>query len=177
MCRLQVCYSFLVLSFPYKWSALSPSFASVTSRQFEALSSHDAIVELHGAIRQIAVSFFKIVTDIGWSASGPRCGLQELSIPANEPGSSIMPGKVNPTQVEASKMVCAQIMGNDATVAFAGANGNFQLNVFKPVLILNVLQVKKNRNDVLKNMGVCVCGGGGTVLIPSEQRDVVGNDQ
>ena len=131
-------------------------------------------MELHGAIRQIAVSFFKIVTDIGWSASGPRCGLQELSIPANEPGSSIMPGKVNPTQVEASKMVCAQIMGNDATVAFAGANGNFQLNVFKPVLILNVLQVKrKEEKGCMSGGGV----GGVTVFIPSEQRDVVGKDQ
>ena len=119
--------------------------------KFEALSSHDAMVELHGALRQVAVSFFKIVTDIGWSASGPRCGLQELIIPANEPGSSIMPGKVNPTQVEAAKMVCTQVIGNDAAVAFAGASGNFQLNVFKPVIILNVLQSSRLLGDCARS--------------------------
>eukprot|EP00939_MAST-03C_sp_MAST-3C-sp1_P002589 g2589.t1 len=108
--------------------------------KFEALSAHDALVEISGALRRVAVSLMKIANDVRWSASGPRCGIQELTIPANEPGSSIMPGKVNPTQCEALTMVVAQIMGNDATVGFAGSQGNFQLNVFKPVMIFNVLQ-------------------------------------
>ena len=107
--------------------------------KFEALSAHDALVEAHGQLRTIAVSLMKIANDVRWLASGPRCGIGELRIPENEPGSSIMPGKVNPTQCEALTMVCVQVMGNDATVGIAGSQGNFQLNVFKPVIIHNFL--------------------------------------
>jgi fumarate hydratase class II len=108
--------------------------------KFEALAAHDALVETHGALRQLAVSLFKIGNDIRIMASGPRSGIGELIIPANEPGSSIMPGKVNPTQCEALTMVCTQVMGNDTTVAFAGSQGHFELNVYKPVMALNVLE-------------------------------------
>ena len=108
--------------------------------KFEALAAHDALVETHGALRQLAVSLFKIGNDIRIMASGPRSGIGELIIPANEPGSSIMPGKVNPTQCEALTMVCAQVMGNDTAVAFAGTQGHFELNVYKPVMALNVLE-------------------------------------
>ena len=108
--------------------------------KFEALAAHDALVETHGALRQLAVSLFKIANDIRIMASGPRSGIGELIIPANEPGSSIMPGKVNPTQCEALTMVCAQVMGNDTAVAFAGSQGHFELNVYKPVMALNVLE-------------------------------------
>ncbi|MFC1743181.1 class II fumarate hydratase [Candidatus Riflebacteria bacterium] len=108
--------------------------------KFEGLSAHDAVVEASGALKTLAVSLFKIANDIRWSASGPRCGIGELIIPSNEPGSSIMPGKVNPTQCEALTMVAVQVMGNDAAIGFAGASGNFQLNVFKPVMIYNLLQ-------------------------------------
>ncbi len=107
---------------------------------FEGLAGHDALVELSGQLKTIAASLMKIANDIRWLASGPRCGLGELTLPANEPGSSIMPGKVNPTQCEAMTMVCVQVMGNDTTVTMAGASGNFELNVFKPVIIYNVLQ-------------------------------------
>jgi fumarate hydratase class II len=108
--------------------------------KFAALAGHDALVFLHGALRMTAVALMKIANDVRWLGSGPRCGLGELKLPENEPGSSIMPGKVNPTQCEALTMVCAQVMGNDATVGFAGSQGNFELNVFKPVIIHNVLQ-------------------------------------
>ena len=108
--------------------------------KFEALSAHDAIVDFHGVLKTIAGSLFKIANDIRWSASGPRCGIGELNIPENEPGSSIMPGKVNPTQSEALTMIAVQVMGNDAAIGFAGASGNFQLNVYNPVLIYNLLQ-------------------------------------
>jgi fumarate hydratase class II len=108
--------------------------------KFEALATHDALVFAHGALKTIAASFMKIANDIRWMASGPRAGLGELNIPENEPGSSIMPGKVNPTQSEAMTMVAVQVMGNDAAINIAGASGNFELNVFKPVLILNFLQ-------------------------------------
>ncbi|MFN5310709.1 MAG: class II fumarate hydratase [Candidatus Kapaibacterium sp.] len=108
--------------------------------KFEALAAHDAIVFAHGAIKTLAASLMKIANDIRWMASGPRCGLGEITIPENEPGSSIMPGKVNPTQSEAMTMVVAQVMGNDATINFAGSQGNFELNVFKPVMIYNYLQ-------------------------------------
>ena len=108
--------------------------------KFEALAAHDAIVESHGALKQIAVSLFKIAQDIRMMASGPRSGIGEIFIPENEPGSSIMPGKVNPTQPEAVTMVCAQILGNDATISFAGTQGHFELNVFKPVMAYNFLQ-------------------------------------
>lgn len=108
--------------------------------KFEALAAHDAIVFAHGALKTLAASLMKIANDIRWMASGPRCGLGEITIPENEPGSSIMPGKVNPTQSEAMTMVCAQVIGNDATINFAGTQGNFELNVFKPVMIYNFLQ-------------------------------------
>jgi fumarate hydratase class II len=108
--------------------------------KFESLAANDAIVETHGAIKQLAVNLMKIANDIRMSASGPRSGIGELTIPSNEPGSSIMPGKVNPTQTEALTMVCAQIMGNDTTISVAGSNGHFELNVFKPVMISALLQ-------------------------------------
>jgi fumarate hydratase class II len=108
--------------------------------KFEALAAHDAVVEMSGALNTLAVSLFKIASDIRLLGSGPRCGLGELALPANEPGSSIMPGKVNPTQAEAMTMLCAQVMGNHTTITFAGSQGHMELNVFKPVLIYNLLQ-------------------------------------
>ncbi|ASQ90659.1 fumarate hydratase, class II [Prosthecochloris sp. GSB1] len=108
--------------------------------KFESLAAHDAVVESHGALKQLAVSLMKIANDIRMLASGPRSGIGEITIPPNEPGSSIMPGKVNPTQVEAITMVCAQVMGNDVAVTVGGSNGHFELNVFKPVMIANLLQ-------------------------------------
>ena len=108
--------------------------------KFESLAAHDAIVESHGALKQLAVALTKVANDIRLLASGPRSGIGELLIPANEPGSSIMPGKVNPTQVEALTMVCARVMGNDTTITFCGANGHFELNVFKPVMISAFLE-------------------------------------
>ncbi|MFN8673832.1 MAG: class II fumarate hydratase [Candidatus Sericytochromatia bacterium] len=107
--------------------------------KFEALAGHDALVFTSGALKTLAASLMKIANDVRWLASGPRCGLFEISIPENEPGSSIMPGKVNPTQSEAMTMVCAQVMGNDVAVNIGGMSGNFELNVFKPVIIFNVL--------------------------------------
>jgi fumarate hydratase class II len=115
-------------------------FSFVTAEnKFEALASHDAIVESHGALKTVAVSLMKIANDIRLLASGPRCGIGEIFIPDNEPGSSIMPGKVNPTQCEALTMVCAQVMGNDVAINIGGATGHFELNVFKPVMIYNFL--------------------------------------
>ena len=108
--------------------------------KFEALAAHDALVETHGALKQIAVSLNKIANDIRMMASGPRSGIGEIMIPANEPGSSIMPGKVNPTQAEAMTMVCAQVMGNDVAVTVGGTQGHYELNVFKPMMAANVLQ-------------------------------------
>ena len=108
--------------------------------KFEALAANDAMVEMSGATKTVATSLFKIANDIRLLGSGPRCGLGELILPENEPGSSIMPGKVNPTQAEALTMVCTQVLGNDATVGFAGSQGHFELNVFKPVIAQNVLQ-------------------------------------
>ncbi|HUI32092.1 MAG TPA: class II fumarate hydratase [Dysgonamonadaceae bacterium] len=110
------------------------------NNKFEALAANDAMVESHGALKQLAVSLMKIANDIRWLASGPRSGIGEITIPSNEPGSSIMPGKVNPTQVEALTMVCAQVMGNDTTITISGSMGNFELNVFKPVMINAFLQ-------------------------------------
>jgi fumarate hydratase class II len=107
--------------------------------KFEALAAHDALVAAHGTLRTLAGALTKIANDVRWLASGPRCGIGELRIPENEPGSSIMPGKVNPTQCEALTMVCAQVMGNDVAVGIGGASGNFELNVFKPLIIHNVL--------------------------------------
>ncbi|MBE3570270.1 MAG: class II fumarate hydratase, partial [Bacillales bacterium] len=111
-----------------------------SDNKFHALTSHDEIVHFHGALKALAADLMKIANDIRWLASGPRSGLGELTIPANEPGSSIMPGKVNPTQCEAITMIAAQVFGNDATIGFAASQGNFELNVFKPVIIYNVLQ-------------------------------------
>ena len=119
--------------------------------KFEALASRDALVEVSGVLNTIAVSFMKIANDIRFLASGPNCGIGELSLPANEPGSSIMPGKVNPTQSEAMTMVSAQVMGNHVTVSVAGSNGHFELNVFKPVLALNVLQSIRLLADVARS--------------------------
>ena len=108
---------------------------------FHGLTGHDQIVFTSGAIKGLAANLMKIANDVRWLASGPRCGIGELNIPANEPGSSIMPGKINPTQAEAATMVACQVMGNDATIGFAASQGNFELNVFKPVIIHNLLQV------------------------------------
>ena len=113
-------------------------FQTATNK-FEALAAHDAIVESHHALKQLAVSIMKIANDIRFLASGPRCGIGELQLPANEPGSSIMPGKVNPTQNEAITMVCAQVVGNDAAITAGGMQGHFQLNVFKPMMVYNFL--------------------------------------
>jgi fumarate hydratase class II len=118
--------------------------------KFEALATHDALVFAHGALKTIAASLMKFANDIRWLASGPRCGLGELSIPENEPGSSIMPGKVNPTQSEAMTMVAVQVFGNDAAINFGGASGNFELNVFKPVIIYNFLQSVRLLSDTCK---------------------------
>jgi fumarate hydratase class II len=108
--------------------------------KFESLAAHDAIIESHGALKQLAVSLMKIANDIRMLASGPRSGIGEIMLPENEPSSSIMPGKVNPTQVEAITMVCAQVMGNDTSISIGGMNGHFELNVFKPLMISNFLQ-------------------------------------
>ncbi len=115
------------------------SFVTAPNK-FEAMAANDALVHAHGALKGLAASLFKISNDIRWLASGPRSGLGEISLPENEPGSSIMPGKVNPTQCEAMTMLCVQVMGNDAAIGFAGASGNFELNVFKPLIIHNFLQ-------------------------------------
>ena len=127
--------------------------------KFESLAANDAIVETHGAIKQLAVSLMKIANDIRMSASGPRSGIGEIIIPSNEPGSSIMPGKINPTQTEALTMVCAQIMGNDTTISVAGSNGHFELNVFKPVMINALLQSATLIADACKAFNdYCVIG-------------------
>lgn len=107
--------------------------------KFEALAAHDALVQMSGSLKTVAVSLMKIASDIRLLGSGPRCGIGELVLPANEPGSSIMPGKVNPTQCEAMTMVAAQVIGNDAAVTVGGCNGHFELNVFKPLIVFNVL--------------------------------------
>ena len=119
--------------------------------KFEALAAHDALVETHGALKQIAVSLNKIANDIRMMASGPRSGIGEIIIPANEPGSSIMPGKVNPTQAEAITMVCAQVMGNDVAVTVGGTQGHYELNVFKPMMAANVLQSAQLIGDACRS--------------------------
>ena len=121
-------------------SALTDLPFVTAPNKFEALAAHDALVFAHGALKTLACSLMKIANDIRWMASGPRCGLGELSIPENEPGSSIMPGKVNPTQSEAITMIAAQVIGNDTSINIGGSSGNFELNVFKPVIIYNFLQ-------------------------------------
>ena len=117
---------------------------------FAALAAHDALVAAHGGLRTLAVSLMKIANDVRWLGSGPRSGLGELSLPENEPGSSIMPGKVNPTQSEAMTMVCCQVLGNDVAIAMAGSQGNFELNVFKPVIIMNFLHSTRILADVCR---------------------------
>lgn len=127
--------------------------------KFESLATHDALVEFHGVLKTLAASLMKIANDIRWLGSGPRCGIGEIHLPENEPGSSIMPGKVNPTQSEAMTMVAAQVFGNDVTVNFGGAMGNFELNVFKPVIIYNVLQSIKLISDACESFtDNCVVG-------------------
>ncbi|UYO35139.1 class II fumarate hydratase [Bacillus zhangzhouensis] len=121
-------------------SKLTGQTFNSSPNKFHALTSHDEITYAHGALKALAADLMKIANDVRWLASGPRCGIGELNIPENEPGSSIMPGKVNPTQSEALTMIAAQIMGNDATIGFAASQGNFELNVFKPVIIYNFLQ-------------------------------------
>jgi fumarate hydratase class II len=127
--------------------------------KFEALAAHDALVETHGALKQVAVSLNKIANDIRMMASGPRSGIGEIIIPANEPGSSIMPGKVNPTQAEAITMVCAQVMGNDVAVTVGGTQGHYELNVFKPMMAANVLQSAQLIGDACVSFDInCVAG-------------------
>ena len=127
--------------------------------KFEALAAHDALVETHGALKQVAVSLNKIANDIRMMASGPRSGIGEITIPANEPGSSIMPGKVNPTQAEAITMVCAQVMGNDVAVTIGGTQGHYELNVFKPMMAANVIQSAQLIGDACVSFDVnCVAG-------------------
>jgi fumarate hydratase class II len=123
-------------------------FSFVTApNKFEALSAHDAVVETSGALKQLAVSLMHISNNVRYLASGPRCSIGEVNLPANEPGSSIMPGKVNPTQNEALTMVCAQVIGNDVAITTGGMQGHFQLNVFKPVMIANLLQSARLLGD------------------------------
>ena len=119
--------------------------------KFEAMGGQDSIIELSGALKVIASSLFKIANDIRWLASGPRSGIGEIILPANEPGSSIMPGKVNPTQCEAMTMVCTQVIGNDVTITFAGASGNFELNVYRPVIAYNILESIKLLSEASKS--------------------------
>jgi len=127
--------------------------------KFHALTGHDAEVVLSGALKALAANLMKIANDVRWLASGPRCGLGEIEIPANEPGSSIMPGKVNPTQAEAMTMVAVQVMGNDATVGIAASQGNFELNVFKPVIAYNILQSTKLLADTMRSFDTnCAVG-------------------
>ncbi|WP_149275569.1 class II fumarate hydratase [Pareuzebyella sediminis] len=127
--------------------------------KFEALAAHDAIVESHGALKQLAVSLNKIANDIRMMASGPRSGIGEITIPANEPGSSIMPGKVNPTQCEAMTMVCAQVMGNDIAISVGGTQGHYELNVFKPLMAANILQSAQLIGDACVSFDIhCAAG-------------------
>ncbi len=142
-----------------KIAALTKLPFITANNKFEALSAHDALVESHGALKQVAVSLMKIANDIRWLASGPRSGIGEYNIPANEPGSSIMPGKVNPTQCEAMTMVCAQIIGNDVAIASGGMQGHFQLNVFKPMMAANFLQSAELLGDACVSLQVhCING-------------------
>ena len=134
--------------------------------KFEALGGQDSIVELSSALKTVSVSLFKIANDPRWLASGPRSGIGEVVLPANEPGSSIMPGKVNPTQCEAMTMVCTQVMGNDTTIAFAGASGNFELNVYRPVIAFNILQSIRLLADACDSFLVNAIEG----IEPNKQR-------
>ena len=134
--------------------------------KFEALGGQDSIVELSSALKTVAVSLFKIANDLRWLASGPRSGIGEVVLPANEPGSSIMPGKVNPTQCEALTMVCTQVIGNDTTITIAGASGNFELNVYRPVIAFNILQSIRLLADACDSFLVNAVEG----IEPNEQR-------
>ena len=127
--------------------------------KFEAMGGQDSIIELSGALKVIASSLFKIANDIRWLASGPRSGIGEIILPANEPGSSIMPGKVNPTQCEAMTMVCTQVIGNDVTITFAGASGNFELNVYRPVIAYNILESIKLLSEASKSFTINAVNG------------------
>ena len=140
--------------------ALKTNLPFITApNKFSQLAAHDAIVAASGALNTLAVSLMKIANDIRWLGSGPRCGLQELSLPANEPGSSIMPGKVNPTQSEAMTMVCCQVMGNHTAITVGGSQGNFELNVFKPMIIYNILQSITLLSDSCKSFtDNCIIG-------------------
>jgi fumarate hydratase, class II len=141
------------------------AFTSARNK-FEALAGNDAIVEASGALKRIACSYIKIASDIAWMGSGPRCGIGELNLPENEPGSSIMPGKVNPTQCEAMLMASVQVYGNDLAISFAGSQGNFELNVYKPVMIFNLLQSINLLSDVALNFyDKCLKG-----MTPNERR-------
>jgi fumarate hydratase class II len=134
------------------------TFLAATNK-FHALTAHDQLVFASGALKGLAANMMKIANDVRWLASGPRCGLGEITIPANEPGSSIMPGKVNPTQAEAVTMVACQVFGNDAAIGFAASQGNFELNVFKPVIIYNFLQSVTLLTDVVRSFNRnCVIG-------------------
>ncbi|MGB1699953.1 MAG: class II fumarate hydratase [Nannocystaceae bacterium] len=134
--------------------------------KFAALAAHDALVGLHGTYKTLACALMKIANDVRWLASGPRCGIGEITIPENEPGSSIMPGKVNPTQCEAMTMVCAQVMGNDVAVSVGGASGNFELNVFKPLIIHNTLHSARLLGDACHNFDQFCAAG----LAPNHER-------
>lgn len=149
-------YDVLVAKYIAEFTELP--FVTATNK-FEALAAHDAIVESHGALKQLAVSLNKIAHDIRMMASGPRSGIGEIIIPANEPGSSIMPGKVNPTQCEALTMVCAQVMGNDVAVSVGGTQGHYELNVFKPMMAANILQSAQLIGDACVSFDVnCAAG-------------------
>ncbi|HUH03426.1 MAG TPA: class II fumarate hydratase [Kofleriaceae bacterium] len=155
------------LNSPIGWSkAMATTITDLTGHEFaaapnmfEALAAHDAVVSAHAAVKTMAVSLMKIANDIRWLGSGPRCGIGELELPANEPGSSIMPGKVNPTQCEAMTMVCVRVIGNDTTVSLAGSQGNFELNVYKPVMIATLLESVRLLTDATRAFNErCVAG-------------------
>ena len=156
-------YDVLVAKYIAEFTAMP--FVTAENK-FEALAAHDALVETHGALKQIAVSLNKIANDIRMMASGPRSGIGELILPANEPGSSIMPGKVNPTQAEAITMVCAQVMGNDVAITIGGTQGHYELNVFKPMMAANVLQSAQLIGDACVSFDLnCAVG-----IIPNQKR-------
>ncbi|KAK4569519.1 fumarase fum1 [Recurvomyces mirabilis] len=140
-------------------SAMTGHEFQTAPNKFEALAAHDAIVEAHGQLNTLATSLFKIAQDIRFLGSGPRCGLGELKLPENEPGSSIMPGKVNPTQCESMTMLCTQVFGNQAAVTFAGSQGNFELNVFKPVMIANLLHSTRLLTDGMNSFRINLMEG------------------
>lgn len=147
-------------------SGLSETEFITAPNKFHALTSKDALVNTHGALKALAANLLKIANDVRWLASGPRCGIGELSIPENEPGSSIMPGKVNPTQSEAMTMVCCQVLANDTAVGFAASQGNFQLNVFMPVLIYNMLQSVRLLADAMDSFNKnCAVG-----IVPNTEK-------